>query len=241
MTITVPKMRQNDEALRLLAQMYARWFMRASARAVLDVCERIRDALYTATSQQDAYEQLAQLAESASDSQRDYKRAYERARDIVTHVIQAGGDADTLIVGQTDGYRHLCLSCSQDEQNFQRVRFFQMQERRFLLKPEVVGEKRSAYGRCQLCLQPINPNLLVLFTFAGTEKHPNACQCGSCNRAGIASLLIIYECCDKETQQVLFPPLRTVAAPSKQRCVEQAVEVCWEKGWYMFNKDTVLP
>jgi hypothetical protein len=236
MTITVPKMKQNDEVLRLLAQMYARWFMRASARPVLEVCERIRDTLYAAATQQDAYEQLAYLAESA---QSDHKRVYERARDIVALVIQAGGGADTLIIGQTDGYHHLCLSCSQDEQNFQRVHFFQMQERRFLLKPEVSGEQRSAYSKCQLCLQPINPNKLVLFAFAGTEKHPNTCHCGNCNRAGIASLLTIYEC-DKETQQVQFPLLHQVVAPSKQQCVEQAIKVCWEKGWYMFNKDTAL-
>jgi len=229
-------MKQNDEALRLLAQMYARWFMRASARPVLEVCGRIRDTLYNATSQQDAYEQLARLAEGTVS---DHRRAYERARDIVAQVIQEGGSVDTLIVGETDGYRHLCLSCSQDEQNFQRVRFFQMQERRFLLKPEVGGDRRSAYSKCQLCLQPINPNTLVLFTFAGTEKHPKGCLCGACNRAGVASLLSIYEC-DKETQQVLFPALHQVVAPSKQKCVEQVVEVCWEKGWYMFNKDSVL-
>jgi hypothetical protein len=236
-TITVPKMNQNDEALRLLAQMYARWFMRASAKPVLEVCERIRDTLYAATSQQNAYERLEQLVQSASD---DHKQAYKRACNIVAHLIQAGGGADTLIVGQTDGYRHLCLSCSQDEQNFQRVRFFHMQERRFLLKPEVEGDHRSAYSKCQLCLQPMNPGKLVIFTFAGTEKHPNGCQCESCNRAGIASLLTIYEC-DKETQQALVPSLCTIAAHSKPRCVEQAVEVCWEKGWYMFNKDTLLP
>src|SRR5579859_2642754 len=194
MAITVPKMKQNDEALRLLAQMYARWFMLASAKPVLEVCERIRDALYAAVNQQDAYEQLAQLAQVASDSQSDHSRAYEQARDIVAQVIQSGGSADSLIVGETDGYRHLCLSCSRDEQNFKRVHFFQIQERRLLLKPEVAGERRAAYSRCQLCLQPINPNLQVLFTFAGTEKHPNACQCGACNRAGIASLLKIYEC-----------------------------------------------
>jgi len=175
-------MKQNDEALRLLAQMYARWFMRASARSVLEACERIRDTLYTAVSQQDAYEQLVQLAEAPSERESYHRPAYEQARDIVAQVIQAGGSADTLIVGQTDGYRHLCLTCSQDEQNFQRVHFFHRQERRPLLKPEVRGEQRSV---CQLCSQPIHPDKLVLFAFAGTEKHDHACRCGMCNRAGI--------------------------------------------------------
>lgn len=237
MTIMVPKMQQNDEALRLLAQMYARWFMRARARPLLEVYEQIRDAFYNARSQQDAYERLSQLAEVDLS---DYRRAYEQACDIVAQLIRAGGSADTIIIGETDGYRHLCFSCSQNEQNFQCVRFFQMQERRFLLKPEVEGERRSVYSKCQLCLQPINPNKWVLFTFAGTEKHPGGCQCRACNRAKVASLLTIYTC-HKETQQVLLPLLYRVVAPSKQKCVEMAVKVCWEKGWYMFNKDTVLP
>ncbi len=240
MMVSVPKMKQNDETLRLLAQMYARWFMRAGAQSILEVYERIRDILYAAVNQQHAYEQLAQVAEASSDSECDLSQLYERARDTIAQVVQMGGSVDSLIVGETDGYRHLCLSCSQNEQNYQSVPFFHMQDRRFLLKPEVEGERRSAYSKCQLCLLPMNPNALVLFTFAGTQKHPDTCQCRACNRAGIASLLDIYEC-DKETQQILFPSLCQVAAPSKPRCVEQAIKVCWEKGWYMFNKDTVLP
>lgn len=239
MTLRVPPMRQNDQALRLLAQMYARWFMRASTQPLLEVYEQIRDVLYTAAHQQEAFEHLAHLTEMAPGTEDSPQSAYAHARDSVARVIEAGGKADALIVGETDGYRHLCLRCSQEEKNFQRVAFFNQQERRALLMPEVEGERRSAYSRCQVCLQPIHPTTLVLFVLSGTEKHAKGCQCRTCNRAGIAYQLTIYAC-DEATQQVVFPSLQRIAAPSRARCVEQAVKLCWEKGWYMLNKDTVL-
>jgi hypothetical protein len=240
MTLRVPPMRQDDEALRLLAQMYARWFMRASTHPMLEVCEQIRDVLYTAANQQEAFEHLVHMTEMAPETEDSPRNAYARARDIVSQVIEAGGTADALIVGETDGYRHLCLRCSQEEKNFQRVAFFNQQERRALLMPEVWGERRSAYSRCQMCLQPIHPTTLVLFVLSGTEKHAKGCRCGQCNRAGIAYQLTIYAC-ESATQQIVFPSLHRIAAPSRAKCVEQAVKLCWEKGWYMFNKDTVLP
>jgi hypothetical protein len=240
MTMNVPRMRQDDQALRLLAQMYARWFMRTDSQRIVSVYEQIRDVLYTAVNQQDAYEQLAYLAEMTPEADDSCHEVYAQARDSVAGVIQANGSADVLIVGETDGYRHLCLTCSRDEQNFQDVPFFSMQDRRPLLKPEVSGELRSAYSMCQICRQPINPSRLVLFVLAGTEKHVKDCQCGKCNRAGIASVLGIYECA-RETQQVLLPHLQQVIAPSKQKCIEQAIELCWGKGWYMFNKNSVFP
>lgn len=238
MTGRILKMTQNDEALRLLAQMYARWFMRTSVDSVLlEGYERIRDILYLATSQQDAHEQLSQLA---SDAMGDARKLYEQARDTVASVIKAGGSADILVVGETDGYRHLCLTCRRDEQNFQRVPFFQARERRWLLLSEVADERRSASSICQLCLQPITPNALVLFAFAGTNKHPHACGCGTCNRAGVTFLLMIYTC-DQHTQLVLLPALRQIAAPSKQQYVDQAIKICRENGWYMLNKASARP
>lgn len=239
-TIIVQKMKQNDPALRLLSQMYARFFMWTSTPTLLEAYETIRDILSSAITQQEAYEQLQQAVQASAGSENLLRQRYEQAQDLVLQVIGAGGNADTLIVGETDGFRHLCFPCSQDEQNFQRISFFQKQERRLLLKPEVAGERRSAYSKCQICLQPICPNKLVLFTFAGTEKHPPRCACKACNRAAIASLLTIYEY-DTQAQQILFPFLQKVTAPSKRQCLQQAIKICWEKGWYMLNKDSLLP
>jgi hypothetical protein len=241
MTMAVPRMKQHDEALRLLAQMYSRWFMMMKVGSLMEnIFREIRDILYHATSQQEAYEQLSRGAEAISDHESLPWKAYDRARTCVEHLIQAGGSADTLIVGQTDGYRHLCLTCSQNEQNVQQVRFFNKQESRPLLKLEVGEGRRSTYSKCQLCLQPIYPQKFVLMTFGGTIRHGKPCDCGECNRAGTAYLVNVYEC-EKSTQRVLFPFLRQVAAPSRQKGVEQATQLCWEKGWYMFNKDSVLP
>jgi len=241
MAIAAPRMKQDDEALRLLAQMYSRWFMRANVGSAMeDVFIQIRDVLYNAISQQEAYEQLSHLAETIADHENLPWKAYDRARTCVEQLILAGGSADALIVGQTDGYRHLCLLCSQDEQNFQRVRFFALQDRRSLLRLEVGDVRRSSYSKCQLCLQPIYPQLFVLLTPGGTARHARPCTCGLCNRAGITYLVNIYEC-EKDSQRVVLPFLQQVAAPSKQKSVEMAIEQCWKNGWYMFNKDTVLP
>lgn len=241
MTVVAPKMQQDDEALRLLAQMYSRWFMHAKVGSPMEgVFIHIRDILYSASGQQEAYEHLLHEVEAVSEGESLPSKAYDRARTCVQRLIEAGGSADALIVGQTDGHRHLCLTCSQDEQNFGRVRFFHLQERRPLLSLEVGDAHRSAYSTCQLCLQPINPNDFVVFTFAGTAQHTRRCDCSQCNRAGITYLLTIYAC-EEGTQRVLFPFLEQVAAPSRQKCVEQAITRCWENGWYMFNKDTMLP
>jgi hypothetical protein len=153
--------------------------------------------------------------------------------------MQAGGSANAIVVGQTDGFRHLCLTCSQDEDNFQRVRFFNARDRRPLLKPEVGGAPRSAYAKCQLCLQPLSLLKLVLFVFTGTAKHEPSCGCQQCNRARIAYLLSIYDC-DQGTLRVRLPQLEQIAAPSKAQCLERAITRCWERGWYMLNKESVL-
>ncbi len=237
--MTIPKMTQPDIALCLLAQMYARFGSRETTHQETYI--RIRDVLYRAASQQEAHEQLTCLVEETPGPCDQFPRkAYLLACESLAEVIQAGGSADALIVGQTDGFRHLCLVCSQQEENFQRVRFFNGWDRRPLLKPECTGVPRSAYARCQICQQPINPCKEVLFAFAGTSRHPNACQCGGCNRAGIATLLAIYDC-ERKTHAVRLPHLTQIAAPSKTQCVERASTLCWEQGWYMLNKESVLP
>jgi hypothetical protein len=231
---------QDDEALRLLAQMYSRWQMRTNVGSVMDeVLFRIWDVLSHATSQQQAYEHLSQCAGAVSDHQSAAWKAYERALSWMERLIKTGGSAESIVVGQTDGYRHLCLQCSQDEHNFQRVRFFNVRERRPLLAPEVGDIPRSCYARCQLCRQPLFPQKCVLLTFGGTCRHGKLCNCGLCNRAGTAYLMNIYEC-EQSTLRVVFPFLYQVAAPGRQQSVARAMERCWEYGWYMFNKDAVL-
>jgi hypothetical protein len=220
---------QQDNALALLADMYNRWFLRTNIEWKREVYEQIRDILRRFKSQQDAYTYLVEHTPETVALD-----IYAHAIEAIRQIMASGGTIDTLVVGETDGYRHLCLSCSQDEHNFERVRFFQQQDRRFLLAPEVDDKQRSVYDKCQCCLQPIHPNRLVLFAFAGTQKH-TACQCGACNRAGVASVVCVYGC-DWHTQQVVLPALEQVIAPSKQRCIEQATTLCWEKGWYMLNK-----
>lgn len=238
-TITTPNMQQ-DHALRLLAQMYSRWFMRSQVGSEMEnVFAQIRDVFYQAASPHEAYEQLSHFAD-VSEPEGLPQKAYDQARVCVKRLVQSGGNADALIAGQTDGYRHLCLTCGQDEQNFQRVRFFDMQSRRPLLYLEVGDVPRTAYARCQLCLQPLNPQRFVLLMFGGTAKHIKPCACGQCNRAGTGYLVNIYEC-EKSTQQVIFPFLQQVTAPSRQKGVERAIELCWENGWFMLNKEKFLP
>ncbi len=240
MISTLPNMVQADEALRLLAQMYARWFIRVGLdESREEMYAHIRDILYNAVSQKDAHERLTQLAEGMNDTNASLWRVCIQAQDIVQQVIQAHGSVNALVAGQTDGFRHLCLTCSQNEQNFQRVHFFNGRDRRLLLMPEIGGTNRSVYSMCQICHQPINPNKLVIFSFAGTTKHTKQCLCRMCNRAGTAFLLSIYEC-EPQAQRVLLPYLQQVSAPSKQQCVERAVKLCWENGWYMFNRNTIL-
>jgi hypothetical protein len=196
---------------------------------------QIRDVFYHARSQQEAYEQLSRFAKSITDKESFPWKGYHRAQSCVEQLIQAGRSADTLVVGYTDGHRSLCLLCSQDERNFQRVSFY-LPERRLLLRPEIGDIRRASYTKCQCCREPINPQAFVLFTFGGTVRHTSPCHCNQCNRAGIAYLLQIYAC-EKEEQQVVFPCLQQVAAPSRKQCVERAITLCWEQGWYMLNKN----
>jgi hypothetical protein len=238
MTIVIPTMKQEDEALRLLAGLYHRWFLHVSTDPWMDVYIQIRDILSNASSLQEACNCLMELAQTSPEE--PFYQTYTKAHEMIHQVILAGGSADALIIGETDGFRHLCLKCCQDEHNIQRVRFFNTRERRPLLKPEIRNERRSVYSKCQICLQPINPDKLVIFTHTGTARHRKGCTCRECNRAGTAYLLSIYEC-ERDTQRVILPFLQQVSAPSKQQSVEQAITLCWENGWHMLNKDAFRP
>jgi hypothetical protein len=241
MTIFLPNLPQPDEALRLLAHMYARWFMCVGLEEPeAGVYARLRDVFARASSQREAYAHLTGLAEEASRAHEDLAQwAYVLARKSLQAVIQAGGSASALIVGQTDGFRHVCVMCGKQEGSIERVRFFHLRDRRPLLAPEASGARRSSYTRCQLCQQPIHPRRLVLFVLAGAVKHPVGCSCGGCNRAGLATLLNIYAW-EQETQRLVFPVLHQMVAPRRTRAFEQALTLCWEKGWYMLNKESIL-
>jgi hypothetical protein len=240
-TSIVPAMKQPDEALRLLAQAYAR-----QARMVPmgspeeSALLPIRDMFYAANSQQEAYEYLSVLAEAISDHEHVAWSILNQARTCVEELIRAGGSAESMIVGLTDGYCSLCLECSREEDQVQQVRFFRLSERRPLLKLEVEQERAFALSICQQCFQPIHPRRFVLFTPGGTCKHAKHCNCGQCNRAGISYLLNIYEC-EQITKQVILPALQQIGAPSKPQSVQRAIEQCREQGWYMLNQGKVLP
>lgn len=241
MAQVIPTMKQNDEALRLLAQAYARRVRRVPVDSLEEeVLMPIRDMFYAASSQQEAYEYLSALTEAIDDHESVAWSVLSRARTCVEELIGAGGSAESMIVGCTDGYCSLCLGCSQEEDQVQQVRFFRLSERRPLLKLEVEQERASPLSICQQCLQPISPQRFVLFTPGGTSRHDKSCDCGQCNRAGISYLVNIYEC-EQSSRQVVLPLLQQVGASSKPRSVERATEQCREQGWYMLNKDNILP
>jgi hypothetical protein len=234
-------MKQRDEALRLLAQTYARQARRVPVGSQQEqVRLSIRDMFSTASSQQEAYEYLSALTSAIDDHENVAWSVLNQARRCVEGLIEAGGSAESMIVGLTDGYCSLCLVCSQEEEQVQQVRFFRLSERRPLLKLEVEQERASPLSICQQCLQPIFPQRFVLFTPGGTNKHGKPCDCGQCNRAGISYLLNIYEI-EQSSRQVRLPSLQQIGGPSKPRSVERAMKQCREQGWYMFHKGSVLP
>ncbi|MBO0784123.1 MAG: hypothetical protein J2P37_35400, partial [Ktedonobacteraceae bacterium] len=79
---TISPIAQQDEALRLLAQMYNRWFIRATDETLIDVYMQIRDLLTQANTQQDAYDQLSQCAETAQQTEELSGKVFARARDM---------------------------------------------------------------------------------------------------------------------------------------------------------------
>ena len=244
---------QTDEALRLLANLYARRFQGGapsdSDRIRLTrwhAYELVRDTLRQAQDQSDALVRLDHLAQHVEEehvSQEEEATAWQGvvldARALVAQVIDAGGNAQTLLAGETDGYRHLCLHCCQDESNFQRVRFFNHQTRRPLLIPEVrPSGRRSMYDRCQICLQALAPVKYMVLVPTGTVKHEKRCACNECNQAGFASVVHLYES-DVTTHAIRTPALLQVAAPSQHQARKRAFEKCWQQGWFLlFDQPT---
>src|SRR5260370_27496741 len=207
---------QTDEALRLLAGLYTRRFQwvppdQPLPRTRWHACERIRDVLYQARDQPSVLAQLVELADQVEEEHAHTPaevaawRAYVgEASDLVAQVIQAGGSSQVLLAGETDGFRHLCLRCSQDERNFEQVRFFVQRNRRPLLRAEVNQAARSLYGRCQVCRQVVAPEKHVVLVPAGTTKHAKGGPCQECNQAGLACLVKLYGR-DEQSHALLWP------------------------------------
>jgi hypothetical protein len=227
-----------DEALGLLAEMYNRWFLftwrdMEAQKAYM----QLRDLLSCAESPREADQQLAQWVMTATG--KTEKTLYMQARDTVQQLIAAGGGAENLIIGQTDGQRHLCQECGVKERTFQYATLLKETERRPLLRPEVEGGRRTIYAHCQRCQQALGPAKWVVCLFTATETHRLPCECRDCNHAGKVTLLSIYDCTN-ETCAVQLPALQQIRAASKERCLKRAATWCWIHGWYMLNKDTLL-
>lgn len=128
---------QADEALHVLVDLYTRRVQSAIPsqshprnEAYWHACERIRETLLLAACQQDALERLAMLEtqieapHTTDEATTAWRATVGQARELLAQVIQAGGNVQVLFVGESDGFRHLCLRCSQDERNFAHIRFF---------------------------------------------------------------------------------------------------------------------
>jgi hypothetical protein len=244
---------QTDEALRLLADLYARRFQGGTPSsgeriklARWRAYEFVRDTLRQAPNQSDALVQLATLSQQVEEEhapQEAEATAWQRvvldAHALVERLINAGGSAQVLLTGETDGYRHLCLHCCQDERHFQQVRFFNHATRRPLLIAEIrTSGQRSMYDRCQICLQALAPVKFVVLVPTGTIKHDKGCVCKDCNQAGFASVVTLYES-DKGIHTMHLPALRQIAGPSVQQARKRAFEECWRQGWYvLFEQPT---
>lgn len=235
-----------DEALHLLADFYARRVAAGppSASRPLDMAawhayERIRDTLRQAPGQAVALERLRRLADqvepahaSRSEETASWRAAVGKAADRVRQVLEANGHVQVLLAGETDGFRHVCRRCCQQEANFQRVRFFDHAARRPLLKAEVSNAARSLYGKCQVCAQVLVPEKWVVLVPGGTRKHLHPGSCPECNRARVAFLAFLYEC-EESSLTLRVPSVATVAAPSPQQANQRALRLCWENGWYL--------
>lgn len=236
---------QADDALRLLADHYDRRFRGGATsdpikQARWHAYEVVRDLLSQAEDQADALSQLDDLAQHVEEehiNQAEEAEAWQQvvidARALVERLIDAGGGAQTLLAGATDGYRHLCLRCCQDERNFERVRFFSHASRRPLLIADIrKSGQRSMYDRCQVCFQALAPVKYVVLIPAGTVKHDKGCACKDCNQAGFASVVALYER-DATTGTLRIPALLQVAGPSVQQARKRAFAECWTQGWYL--------
>lgn len=244
-----PAFTQSDDALRLLAQLYARRFQGGPPSHPITLarwhaCEWVRNVLSQAQDQPDALrrlEDLAQQVEEEHATQEQEALAWQRvvleARDLVAQVIDAGGNVQTLVAGETDGFRHLCIRCCQQEHAVEHLRFFNHRARRPLLRAEVNNERRSLYTRCQVCWQALAPVKSVLFVPVGTVTHGHTCACRDCNQAGVAWVVHLYAY-DPATHAFLLPALAQIAAPSRQQARKRARERCWQNGWYLLCQHT---
>ncbi len=238
---------QTDDALRLLAEFYARRFQRAvpsesdrTGLARWHAYEQVRTTLSDARDHAEALARLTHLTQHVEEEHtaqeveaRAWQDVVRDADTLVARLIEAGGDAQSLVAGETDGFRHLCLHCCQDEGNFARVRFFNHRTRRPLLIPEVHDDgRRSLYDRCQICGQALAPKKYVVLVPVGTSTHGKPCSCCRCNQAGIASVVRLYEC-NTTTHVLRLPSLAQIEAPSLQQARKRAVEECWGQGWYL--------
>jgi hypothetical protein len=247
----LPRAVQPDEALLLLADFYARRVAVGplSANNPLDTTawhayERIRDLLYQAPTQTVALEHLTHLVNQvdvvhASDREEEavWRGSVERAADLVREVLAANGSAQVLLAGETDGFRHLCRRCCQDEANFQRVRYFEHATRRPLLKAEVSNAARSLYGKCQVCEQVLVPNKLVVLVPGGTSRHYHKESCPDCNKNHVAFLAALYECAEPSLA-IRLPSVASLAAPSAQQARQRALRLCWDNGWYLLSSSS---
>ncbi len=238
---------QIDDALRLLADLYARRFQGGTPSpgdriklARWHAYELVRDTLYQVQNQPEALHQLATLASQVEEEHigqeaeaTAWRGVVQDAHALVERLIEAGGSAQTLLAGETDGHRHLCLHCCQDKHNVERVRFFNQAARRPLLIAEIrTSGQRSMYDRCQMCGQALAPVKFVVLVPAGTVKHDKGCVCKECNQARFASVVALYES-DTGTHAIHLPALLQVAAPSQQQARKRACEACWQQGWYL--------
>lgn len=243
-----PHSGQTDDALRLLAGLFARRFAHGTPSssqshnlAAWHASERLRDLFMQAETQPEALVLLAELAEQVEEEwQHDeaavalWKTTVGEARTLLIQVSTTGGSAQVLLAGETDGFRHLCRRCSQDDANFQRLLFFNHSMRRPLLKAEVCRPLSSGYARCRVCLQVLVPTGAVVLIPMGTTKHQPSCGCHDCNKRSVATLLHLYAC-DEVSCAVRLPRAAQIAAPSRQQARERAFLVCQQQGWYVLG------
>ena len=231
-----------DDALHLLAGFYARRCQMVPTNqpaplANWRACERIYRLLEQASGLVAADEQLVELAGQIKEEHvrspvdiAAWHACIDEARGLIAQVLRAGGNAQVLVAGVTDGVLHFCARCSQDEYKLQQVRNFDQHRRRVLLKAEV--RQGSLTGRCQACRQVVAADRSVVLVPVGTVKHESGCRCATCNRAGLAWLVHLYGC-DDYSLAVQLPALAQIAAPSLKQARARAFALCWQRNWYV--------
>lgn len=233
---------QTENALHLLAGLYARRCQvvptnQPAALARWRACERMCRLLEQASSLIATDKQLVELAGQVEEEHAHspveiaaWHACIDEARELIAQVLRAGGNAQVLVAGVTDGVLNFCARCSQDEHTLQQVRLFDQRRRRVLLKAEV--RQGSLAGRCQACRQVVAADRSVVLVPVGTVKHRRGCRCATCNRAGLAWVIYLYGC-DDYSLAVQLPALAQIAAPSLKQARSRAFALCWQKNWYV--------